>query len=100
MWFTEFSSGVIGRITTAGKITEFRIPDGDISKPNGIVAGPDGALWFSESGADTIGRITVGGQISKRYATGGWPDQLAFTADGSLWVTEYQAADVIRFKPA
>ena len=37
----------IGRITTAGVITEFPIPTAG-SGPAGIAAGPDGNLWFTE----------------------------------------------------
>ena len=36
----------IGRITTAGVITEFAIPTAN-GEPLGIAAGPDGALWFT-----------------------------------------------------
>jgi len=52
----------IGRITTAGAITEF--PIGDPRGPLRITAGPDGALWFTEGspviGTNHIGRITTG----------------------------------------
>ena len=37
----------IGRITTAGAFTEYPIPTAS-SNPEGITAGPDGALWFTE----------------------------------------------------
>ena len=37
----------IGRITTAGVVTEFPIPHGQ-QLPFGIAAGPDGNLWFTE----------------------------------------------------
>src|SRR5262249_35699786 len=63
-WFTERQSGKIGRITTAGAITEFTIPIPN-SSPSGITVGPDGALWFTASGSGTtppfafIGRITT-----------------------------------------
>jgi virginiamycin B lyase len=56
LWFTENSSGKIGRITTAGIITD-EFPGA--SSPKGIVAGPDGALWFTEE-VGNIGRITTG----------------------------------------
>jgi streptogramin lyase len=41
-------------------ITEFTIPTAN-SGPNGITAGPDGALWFTEAAANKIGRITTAG---------------------------------------
>ena len=46
LWFTE-SPAKIGRITTAGVVTEFPIPTAQ-SLPVGIAAGPDGNLWFTE----------------------------------------------------
>ena len=46
----------IGRITTVGAITEYPIPTSK-SIPNGIAAGPDGALWFTESYVNKIGRL-------------------------------------------
>src|ERR1039457_940406 len=62
LWFTEFNSNQIGRITTAGYVTEYPIPTAG-SWPIGIVAGPDGALWFTEQLGDKIGRITTAGYI-------------------------------------
>jgi streptogramin lyase len=39
LWFTEFGANQIGRITTAGVITEFPIPTAG-SEPQGITTGP------------------------------------------------------------
>jgi hypothetical protein len=44
LWFTELVANKIGRITTAGAMTEFNVP----TPPGLITAGPDGALWFTE----------------------------------------------------
>ena len=44
-----------------------------LSRPDVIVAGPDGALWFTEAGSDTrIGRITVDGAISEILCRSLW----------------------------
>jgi len=56
LWFTEQGGNEIGRITTAGVITEFPIPTAN-SNALGIAAGPDGALWFTENFPNKIGRI-------------------------------------------
>ena len=48
LWFTEFLGNKIGRITTAGVITEFPIPM-PFSGPHDITTGPDGNMWFTES---------------------------------------------------
>jgi virginiamycin B lyase len=107
LWFTEASSGKIGRITTAGKITEYPIPNettpgyefpGSDSGPLGITAGPDGALWFTESGFGKIGRITTGGTITEfsldHYSTGS-PTGITTGPDGALWFTGSGIADAI-----
>ena len=57
MWFTEFEGNKIGRISTAGTITEYGIATSG-SDPAHIAAGPDSALWSTESSAGKIGRIT------------------------------------------
>ena len=49
LWFTEYGpKDKIGRITTAGVITQYPVPTSN-SGLDGITAGPDGALWFAES---------------------------------------------------
>jgi len=81
LWFTETWGNSIGRITTAGKATEYPLPTPD-SFPGCITAGPDGALWFTENGK--IGRITTAGAITEYAAVA-----LGITAgpDGALWFT-------------
>src|SRR5262245_38182118 len=48
LWFTEGIGNQIGRITSAGAVTEFAIPTAG-SQPLSITAGPDGNVWFTES---------------------------------------------------
>ena len=55
LWFTQWGSNHIGRITTTGEVSEHAIPTPG-SEPHGITAGPDGALWFAEE-AGKIGRL-------------------------------------------
>src|SRR5690349_5341280 len=60
------------------------------SNPDGIVAGPDGALWFTEHNVNKIGRITATGAITE-YAlpeTNRYPTDIAAGRDGALWFTE------------
>jgi virginiamycin B lyase len=67
MWFTDGSPyspllipneiGSIGRITTAGVVTNYTAPG--VYDPTAITTGPDGALWFTNYGSDTVGRITI-----------------------------------------
>jgi len=86
LWFTEFSDR-IGRITTAGVITEFPLAGG--SGPVGIAAGPDGNLWFTEAEGSNIGRITTAGAITEFAVTAGPPGGITAGPDGNLWFTEF-----------
>ena len=54
----------IGRITTAGVVTEFPIPTAG-SFPTGIATGPDDNLWFTEELGNKIGRITPAGVVTE-----------------------------------
>jgi virginiamycin B lyase len=58
LWFTEFYSGQIGRITPTGSLHEFPLPDPN-SGPGGIVVGPDHNLWFTEFYSSKIGRMVT-----------------------------------------
>ncbi len=76
LWFTENASGQIGRITPAGVVTQFALPEvpppagspaGTASttpNPTAITAGPDGALWFTGIPGE-IGRITTAGVVTE-----------------------------------
>jgi virginiamycin B lyase len=90
LWFTEFQSGngngAIGRITTAGTVTNhYALPTAN-SEPYAITAGPDGALWFAEEFANQIGRITTSGSIKE------FPVPTP-QVDGVLWITPGPGAE-------
>jgi virginiamycin B lyase len=77
VWFSEFKTAKIGRITPQGKITEFPLPRPDIgpgvvtefsiptphSGPINIAVGPDKNIWFT--GRDKLGRVTPDGSITQ-----------------------------------
>ncbi len=88
LWFTETWGNKIGRITTAGVITEFTVPT-DSSLGN-IAAGPDGNLWFTEENGNKIGRITTGGVITEFAipTAGSYPVDITTGPDGNLWFNE------------
>ena len=87
LWFTEYAVGKIGRITTAGVITEYTIPTA--SQPRSITTGPDGALWFTEYSGFKIGRITTAGVITEYPLPAGvYTQGIAAGPDGALWFTE------------
>ena len=63
MWFTE-QSGLIGRITSAGALSQLALPIPG-SGPDGITAGPGRTVWVAETGADAIVRINSGGDRAR-----------------------------------
>jgi len=88
---------MIGRITTAGAITEYRVVTAG-SHVVGIALGPDGALWFTDNGVGRIGRITLTGAITEYLiptASGG-PFGIAAGPDGALWFAENSANKIGR----
>ncbi len=94
LWFTEFWTNRIGRMTPSGALTEFPIPTPD-SAPRGIVSGPDHAVWFVESGFNrtAIARITTSGVVTEFPIGGNSSDQLQPTEivaapDGNLWFNQ------------
>ena len=84
LWFTEYNSNKIGRITTAGVITEYTVPTSN-SGPYGIAAGADGALWFTEFNCDKIGRITTAGIFTEYFLYPHQPSAITAGPDGALW---------------
>jgi len=98
MWFGGGCSGTlvvfcndhIGRITTAGVITNFPLPTANAGCA-GIAAGSDGALWFTENDANKIGRITTSGVVSEYPipTVNSGPGPIVNGPDGALWFTEF-----------
>ncbi|HTA40770.1 MAG TPA: hypothetical protein VK760_16930, partial [Candidatus Acidoferrales bacterium] len=109
MWFSEFTSNAIGRISPTGDVTSYPLPTAN-AQPQGITAGPDGAMWFAECGSAKIGRIPVNAtpgssaQI-KEYGPlangpGSNPFGIVAGADGALWFTETGANEIGRITTA
>ena len=95
LWFTEIGhvGSSIGRITTAGKITEFPLPSAN-TFPSSITAGSDGNLWFTEigtkNGSSKIGVITPQGKIREFTLSHYILGSITRGPDGNLWFTEFQ----------
>lgn len=71
LWFTQSNGGnpgdgrsyfpaSIGRITTAGVYSSYRVPASATKVPDldAIAVGPNGKLWFTETALNRIGEIT------------------------------------------
>jgi streptogramin lyase len=114
LWFLGVS-GEVGRITTAGVVSEFAEPE--VPQPGGLPAvtpllnslttGPDGNLWlttqnYAALGADAIGRITPSGAFTFFNV----PGNFAFAADvttgpdGNIWFTEREDGATADQQPA
>ena len=88
VWFTEFLSNKIGRLTRDGVVTEFQLPTSN-AYPLKIAAAVDG-LWFTEWNASKIGRIGLDGVITEidLPTAGATPYGLVVAGDGSVWIAE------------
>ncbi|MGD1052860.1 MAG: hypothetical protein ABR950_03435 [Candidatus Dormibacteria bacterium] len=113
LWFTAGSGdtpggptgGVIGRMTTAGWITnQYSLPlDGN--KSNGaynIIDGPDGALWFDIPAEPSVGRITTTGALTVYPISGAAGEGvsagfqgLAVGPDGNVWAIVLSPSSVV-----
>jgi virginiamycin B lyase len=111
-WQLIFCSAVIAvlcwpRLATAQTVTEFTIPTAN-SVPQGITAGPDGALWFTEQGLFSppvpgkIGRITTAGVITEFTipTANSLPTGITSGPDGALWFVEYGTNQIGRITTA
>ena len=103
LWFTEF--GKVGRITTAGVVTEFPIVTSN-NAALGITRGPDGNLWFTENPGDNlhgkIGMITTSGVVTEFAIPTNYsePFGIATRSDDNLWFAEAGASQIGKITPA
>jgi streptogramin lyase len=96
LWFTAGTSN-IGRITTAGKITEFPVS----SEPFGITAGPDGNLWFTLIADNAIGRITPSGSFTSGFGiptANSRPEGITVGPDGNVCVESRKVVPICFWK--
>ena len=84
VWFTEFFTGNIGRVTSAGVVTEFT----GTLHATGIAAGPDGNIWFTDPDHTAILRMKTNGQILNVYPAGAAAEGITPGPDGAMWFTD------------
>ena len=82
-------TAVVGRIATDGTMTAFTISNGGV--PEGIAAGPDGALWITGSAccgvhAEIVSRLTTAGVGTEVSGFIGSAGAITSGPDGALWV--------------
>jgi streptogramin lyase len=84
LWFCEYNSGKIGRMTTSLRLTgEF----GSFGRPESIVVGPDKALWITDNtGSGGIGRVTTSGIASTfPLPINTYPNGISVGPHNALW---------------
>jgi len=93
LWFTAPDANTIGRITTSGAVSLYKLP-GHYTFATSITAGPDGALWFSDQASAisntsvtgaTIGRITTTGAVTLFPVSSCNPEDITGGPGGALW---------------
>lgn len=116
VWFTQENGygggpglvGRIGRITPAGVISLFPLPEAppsayavDGSQPEQITTGPDGNLWYTDSLDGGVGRVTPAGAITEFFGgLSGSPYAITAGPDGNLWITTLGLETVSRVTPS
>jgi streptogramin lyase len=88
IWFTELNGEKIGRLTTTGTLTEFKITGAQSLV--GIASGPDGNIWFTDQFAGKVGHINTSGALLKAFSlpAGSHPQGLTVGPDGNLWFVD------------
>src|SRR5690349_3952958 len=89
---TALALAVVCNVARAQTLNIYYLPGAPYDYPNGITAGPDGALWFTDFGSQTvtgyIGRISMTGQLSLPYVIPfalSQPFAITSGPDGALW---------------
>ena len=96
-WFasqgTDLSTDWIGRITSAGQITHFRLPAAEfVGTVNDLAAGPGGNVWYTRGNGVAVGYVTPAGvirQLDLPVVEGFQESPRGITAgpDGAMWST-------------
>lgn len=90
IWFTRSNNSTIARMTPAGSLTEFPLPNGN-ETPFGIARGPDGNLWVTESTGNQILRIGLDGVVMGQFpipTSSSNSTHIVAGQDGNLWFLE------------
>ena len=101
LYFTEYGTNRIGRISTSGKIKHFRVHT-QLAGVSGIAAAPDGSIWFTEFGANKIGKLDPRTGKIQEFRTPqpyGMPTGIVAGPDGDIWYTDYFYMDIGRLSP-
>ncbi|HEY0417272.1 MAG TPA: hypothetical protein VGC78_12890 [Gaiellaceae bacterium] len=90
VYFAEVNGNKIGRVTPAGRFTEWRLPAAG-SKPFATAFGPDGRLYATENAGNRLARLDVSTGTFAEFAiptAASAPQGITAGPDGNLWFTE------------
>lgn len=93
LWFGDYGNDALGRVTTAGAVTEFPMPAG--ANPGAIASGPDGNLWVAGTPANvnTIYKYSTAGVLLGTYTSGltstAYTTFIIPASDGNMYFGEY-----------
>ena len=89
VWFTAQASGMVGKITPSGQVTEYSLstPQYPTHRPNGITVGPDGNLWVVEGYSPVIDVVGTNGAIINQFSNPDMGSGIVTGPDGNLWFT-------------
>lgn len=108
MWFTVSKGERIGKVAPDGTVTTYPAADaptggGPISRPFGIVEGPDGLMWYAERNLDKIVAVDGNGVTQHDYQVPGVPGDLCFLTfgpDGRIWFSLLGSGAIGAMNPA
>jgi len=87
MWFTEYNTTRIGRVSRSGRVTEFRLPRPTLGG-DGITGTPRGPVWVADP-AGYIDRVTPAGMVTRTtLPAGAIPFAITMTQLGTVWFSE------------
>jgi virginiamycin B lyase len=96
LWFTEFQSNQVGRLTTSGVLTEYPLQIG--AGPRGLVEGPDGNVWVAEDSKNSIAQITPSGVVTEYALTTANANPYGIAVwNGEIWFTDRTKGTVSLF---
>jgi len=105
VWFMDTGQTLVGRITPAGAIIEFKVPATG-SGSRSITTGPDGNIWLTTVAAgvdeqESILRVTPAGKVTQfTVPNHRGPESITTGPDGNLWFTEFWSGTLGRMTPA